>query len=484
MKNVPKATPKTAASAGEFPEYTADNYASGGDTVFLTRAQHSNDDFSQTGTYEVDWDYRSLKGVSQRKLSFIDLKSELPVSREKSNSVTIPIPEKPPVPYYDALKVTGDNYLALGASVLITNMSSYYKKTDEALIQTAISATVDNLPLDGEESDATIPFNFQEEFTKYYFPLSYPSEKTFENTFSINTENIDPEDLPFEIPESLGNFTLEVNLTRKISVDGIGTLSTPYLEVTEALRVVTDAKEIITAKISWTTEEGQEQEKEIKINTTTREIAWFHNEQEYPLLIVNQIFVDEKRWVTAKVEYYDEQKSFEPNALFAYAPVLPTAGGTVTMQNLCTNATEFNWSFMDADKTILAEANTICATYTFDKPGDYFIKLVAKNDTSSDEFTLPVKVQENAEKKRLFHNRLSELRALKHVSIYPQQARNYIVINDLPEDSNLSLFDVKGNCLLRQKAQRVVDVMALKTGKYKLVIAHQHHVREFEFTKK
>ncbi|MEP7109668.1 MAG: PKD domain-containing protein [Ferruginibacter sp.] len=335
--------------------YTSGDFAVTGDTFYLSRAQAGNFNFDTIGTNMV-WNYASLTGVSQRRLVFRPPTETGYAAIQwpfifSSNNVN--------------LSSTDQQTIAV-LGLQQTNPNDYYLKNTGYLRQKASAYTI---VLNG------ISFNVKNVYTNadtlYAFPFTYSSLHSSQAAYTITV----PPDLYYR----------NVKLNRKDTVNGWGTVITPYGTFTNCLRHVSTITEIDTISVYGTP----------VITTDTivyREIKWFDPSKKFPLLSVKQNKIG-NGYITQSTEYFDNQLYYQPTALFAYISTTPNMGDTVSFQNLSINGYAYKWHFSDPSSGISDSSTEINPRHVFAGAGTYAVQLIAYNGNLTDSFSLPVKVR-------------------------------------------------------------------------------------------
>ncbi len=337
--------------------YNSSNYAVVGDAFYLTNASNLGLDYSTTGA-NLNWNFTTLTGISQSELQF-------------KNPNT---PGYPSCPYVYNSKNTNlastnetSTSLNIGGQTLgIQDYNDYYKKSDGDLTQVASAY---KLNING----ILIPVanKFTEPDIIYTFPIKFGNTETNNSEYKIN------------IP---GIYYQSKTVVRTNDVDGWGSVTTPFGNFSNVLRMKTTLVENDSISITGV---GLP-----KVIRTSRELKWFDTTRKYPVLIVTQSFAA-NIWTTTKVEYLDAKKDFQTTALFAYTPILPTAGATVYFQNLSTNATKYTWDFDDPDSLAANSSTEQNPTHIYNKNGTYNVTLTSSNDSFTKSITLPVVVSDD-----------------------------------------------------------------------------------------
>lgn len=327
--------------------YNSTSYAAIGDTVYLTTAQPDTTNYYAGGA-GYTWNFKGLKGISQQTLAFRNPKST-GFTQLQWNYI-----------YNTAnvnLSSTNGQSVAIGP-LTETNNNDYYLKSSSALVQKASSFSV---------AYNSVAVNVKNTYTTadtvYKFPLHYSD--TFASTSGYTTT----------IP---GVYYSMQTLQRTTKVDGWGTVTTPFGTFTHCIRVVSmvvqkDTFAFYGAGIP-------------AVTVQYREIKWLDSTKKYPVLYVKQTKTGSS-YITAQVQYFDGKQYFQPQALFAYLPLLPVVNDTLTFQNLSVNATAYKWLFGDGDSSALANPQ-----HVFTAAGAYPVKLIAYNGSLTDTTVISIKI--------------------------------------------------------------------------------------------
>ncbi len=334
--------------------YTAANFAVSGDTFYLTKAPAASVDFDITGS-NTTWDYSTLSGVSQRRLIF-----RLPTQTGFSFLQW-------PYIYNSAnvnLSSTDEQTVAV-LGLQQTNPNDYYLKNANYLQQKAGSYTVSL-----NSNSFNEKYTYTNPDTLYKFPFTYNSINSSHAAYS------------FVLPQDI--YYRNVQLNRKDTVNGWGTLITPYGNFTNCIKYVSTLTEVDSISINGTP---------VITNDTIiyREYKWFDPAKKFPVLVVKQTKTG-NHFITQSVEYFDDRQYYQPNALFTYIPLTPNMGDTVSFQNLSTNGYAYKWYFNDPSSGINDSATAINPQHIFVNPGTYMVQLIAYNGNLTDTFSLAIQV--------------------------------------------------------------------------------------------
>lgn len=376
--------------------YDISDFVSVNDTVYLTQAQIGMNDYSTTGT-NYTWDFSTLTGSSQEEFTYHN-----PVN-VGFNFIQWPY-------LYDAnntnIAKAQNESLTIGA-YSITDVLEFYLKGTNSFSQKASSYTIIL-----NDINVSIKNEFDSPDVQYVFPLSYGDTNTSTSSYTTDIPTL---------------FYEEKETVRTNTVDGTGTITTPYNTFTNVLRhesvtVVTDTIAILNTGTPTTV-------------TTSREYTWFAPGEKYPVLTVKQKLVGSE-YVTQSVSYLDEKQLFEPTALFVYYPVLPEIDEEIIFQNLSFNASTYTWDFGDASST----SSLVNPTHIYTAAGTYNVHLIAFNDSVSDEVTIPITVSESLGIEYLNKN---------DISIYPNPIKDHINLKiAVPfQKADVKLYDLQGELI-------------------------------------
>jgi len=334
--------------------YYSTNYAVNGDTIYLTKAQLGSYNFDTTGA-NITWNYSSLTAASQNSLIFL-----------APTQTGFSIIQWPYV--YNSTNVnlssTDGQTIAVGG-LEETNPNNYYLKNTSALQQKASSFTIaiDN-------STINIKNVYTNPDTIYRFPLLFGNTYTSHGSYTIS------------IPPNL--YYQNVIINRVDSVNGWGTVITSYGTFSNCLKLVSYVTEIDSIAINNNPIDA--------IDTVIyKQLQWFDPSKGYPVLSVTEDKVVNS-FITQTIQYFDSEKFFQPQALFAYYPLTPNMGDTVTFQNLSTNAQTYKWYFGDTSSGTNDSSTQINPQHSFVNPGTYSVELIAYTGPLTDTFNLSIVV--------------------------------------------------------------------------------------------
>lgn len=325
--------------------YNSSQFAAIGDSFYVTSANNLALDYETTGT-NYNWDFSTLVGTSQSQLQYRNPTQTgfLWAFLFNTNNTNLASTNNDP----QTLNLPGQ-------VVRLTDAYNYFRKSTTELRQTGSAYKINYnglpIPVTNQYTDADI---------LYRFPIQYGNVDTDNSSYTISVPTL---------------FYQENDLERSNEVDGWGSLSTPYGNYTNVLRMKTTL--VSNDSISLL---GTGLPRTIR---TTRELKWFDTTQKIPVLKVTQNSVG-GNWVTTTVEYLDAQRDFEITTLFTYAPQNPAAGDTVYFQNLSTNGTSYSWNFGDPASGSANTSTEEFPTHVYAADGVYTVQLTVSNGSFTD----------------------------------------------------------------------------------------------------
>lgn len=417
------------------PTYNSGQFAAVGDLFYITSANNLLLDYETTGT-NYNWNFSALEGTSQSQLQFITPTStgflwpflfslnNTNMAGTNNESETLNNP---------------------GQVIQITNSYAYFKKSTTDFQQTGSAYKVNfngtNLPVTNQYTNPDI---------MYRFPMQYGNTDSDNSAYTIN------------IPTLIYQ---ENALERTNEVDGWGSVSTPYGNYSNVLRMKTtlvsnDSIALFGVGTPRTT-------------TTTRELKWFDTTQKLPVLRViqrNQTGI----WVTTSVEYLDAQRDFQTTAFCTYQPQNPVPGDTVYFQNLSSNATTFSWDFGDPGSGTDNTSTDEFPTHTYAAEGVYTVQLTASNATFSDTYTFIIVIGSLSS---------AAFDASADAAVFPNPFTNKIHLTKQWEDANFDLTSMTGQSVYSGKDIESADFSSLSPGMYILTITANGEVKRSKILK-
>jgi len=415
--------------------YNSDNYAAVGDQFYLTSATDFTTDFVNTGTNYV-WNFSTLSGNSQDSLLF---------RNPNTTGFVWAYIYNPNNTNLSSTKNETSSLSAFGQNLGITNVNSYFKKSESQLIQVASAYKIDyngtQIPVTNQYTNTDVMYNF---------PIDFGDVDSDNSEFTIDIPSV-----------YYQNKTTERNNV----VDGWGSVSTPYGTFSNALRMTTtlienDTLALLGIGIA-------------RVIRTTRDIKWFDVSQKYPVLVVNQTFAADT-WTTTSVQYLDEKRDFQTTALFAYTPISPTVGASVYFQNMSTNADSYAWTFDDPASGDQNSSSEQHPSHVFNTEGTYSVHLTASNGTFTDEVTIPVIVGTS---NLTLPNSPSSL-------AYPNPFGSKIsVTGNINSNTEFQLITPTGQVLFEGKNLNQQDFSGLNSGVYILKIFYENETKTLKLVK-
>lgn len=329
--------------------YSSNDFASVGDTIYMTSAQIVPVDFDTTGA-NVTWNYGSLTGISQRQIIFRSPAQTgvvWPFIYNSSNT---------------NLSSTDNVSLSLG-ELQLTNPNDFYLKNTSSLRQTASTSVL---------TLGNIPYTLKNQYSTPDLLLSFPiSYGNIDSSYSGYTTTI---------PNLLFRQT---SIKRINNVSGWGTVITPYGVFSNCLKIESQVMQIDSISIDTLPS--------IIDTTYYREFRWMDFSKKYDILHVRQTLIG-NNYVTQSIDFFDNQQYFQPTALFVYNPPNPLVNDTVNFQSLSLNYSSLLWNFDDPSSGANNTSMLSNPIHQFSTPGIYQVQLIAFNGSLSDTLTLPVDV--------------------------------------------------------------------------------------------
>lgn len=351
--------------------YPSGSFASAGSSYLIsnTTAALSGIDFVQTGT-AYSWDYSILQANTQETITWDDPNnSGYKATWCLSNGYVVNCNTQFNAQFNLAnQQVEGIQIQGYG----LTNVVNHYDKSATALACKMVGASL-------TVSGITVPFTFDYTIpdTVYNFPIVYNDAYTNHSEFEIDLST-----LGFPIQ-------YESQLDRTNTVEGWGSLTTPY-------GIFTDVLKMKTVEISNDTIITQTDT--IPMQRTVITYKWFDANFGIPVL---QVTGDEIAgvWTPASVTYIDNPQCLTPVALFAYSPLLSdydpvSQQASVSFINTSANYDSVLWDF--GDGTTSTEVNP---AHTYACPGIKQVTLTVINEfcdpDATDSITIPLTITDS-----------------------------------------------------------------------------------------
>jgi PKD repeat protein len=352
--------------------YTSANFASAGDSFFITTptAASLQLDYEVTGT-NFAWDYSALVPDTQETTQWTNPNS----SGYKTvwcflNGFIFNCNTQFNANFNLAAKLS-DGLVLQGLG--LANVISHLNKTNSALQNKMIGAQV-------TANGSTVPFvvSYTDPDDIYQFPMTFGATAT--NPFAINTDLT-----------ALG-FPVQINATgqRTNEVVGWGTLVTPYGTFANVLKLKSTLVQSTTITANGTPQ---------TTDRTTVSYQWFDPAHKIPVLDVSGDLVNSV-WTPTSVRFMDFQRCLNPQAAFAYFPLQPdydpaTSGATVNFVNGSSNYDVSDWNFGDGSPNTSVKS----PTHTFTCPGMKMVTLTVTNQFCdpdlTDTITIPIMISDS-----------------------------------------------------------------------------------------
>ncbi len=329
------------------------------DSMFITGAKRDTIINFNTNGANVTWNFSSLVGNRQRTLYHrAPAKNEISCLFHYSFCSWIGTASNV------NLAATDKQVYAFG-SAQANNVNEYFLKNTSSTAGATNYYMERATSLDITASGVSLPtttITYDNPDTLYKFPMTYNSTSRSHGIYTTSYL-------------TLYYRTLEIN--RRDTTKGWGTLITPYGTFTNALKYVSNVVEIDTATANGTVLFSHD-------TTRYRELKWFDPSKKYWILYVRQEKVGPDSFVTSKIEYMDIKQVFPPTADFIYLPLNPNVGDTVQFQNMSVSSTTYSWNFNDPTSGTNNTSTATNPTHIFSTPGTYHVMLIAYNGAMTD----------------------------------------------------------------------------------------------------
>lgn len=351
--------------------YTASDFAdSEEEYIFSVGNLPIGVDFSATGENYI-WDYSDITYNSQTNSEWIDpTTSGYQLSWCFLNGYLFTCNSQ----FADLTNLASRDFEGIEINGFgLTNVVTHYKKSSNTLEARMLGVQPDF-------SGLTVPFpaQYSNPDTIYQFPIEYQNTNNSTSAYAIDFTQ-------FNV-----GFVFNSANSRSNTVEGYGSLTTPYGTFDEVLKMKTivETQNIIVYE-----------DFEVPTNYTTVEYKWFSKDHGMPVMTAsgNVTLLGE---VITSVSYIDSIRCIQPVAVAFSTPLqvyaeAETYDASVTFTNFSQNADDYFWNFGDGNTS-----NTKNPSHTYDCPGDYEVLLVANNtacegfDVQPDTLTLTVAVQD------------------------------------------------------------------------------------------
>jgi len=421
-----------------------------GDTIRYSNSPVGTLNFAKTGT-NFSWDYSGLGFTNQEVYKFQALTSTP----------------------YATLAFSGMPFGAIGykvadsigqGQVAFKNIYNFFEKrsTDWRAVGTGFTLSALPFPAGGVYSD-------KDEI--YKFPLNY-------NDFDSTT---------FSVTTPLGNQFLQLGTYkqkgyRKTTVEGWGTITTPYANNVSCLKIKSEITETDSLKISTPAFN-------LGFPNNRIEYKWLSTTEKIPILEVvgNQVG---NTFVPISIRYRDNYRASLPNPLlpkvsFSVNKNLGLANkDTFTLINNTTPTmgTTYAWSITPATGISFVNATTATSKnpqVVFANPGTYNVKLTATNFVGSKDSTASnmITVSDNSSISHLIND---------NNYIYPNPVIDYLNFNHPDfEGKTVKIFNHNGQLMFETIINKHlnINVSELPEGNYLMVITNPDFILYNQFIK-
>ncbi len=348
--------------------YEAADYAAAGEEIILSKASPLGFfNFAATGQ-NFHWDFSSLSANSQSTFSYENPNNAgYKISWCFSNGYLFNCNSQFNNNFTHASLVTEGFD---GEQFGITNVVEHSRLNSSALEARMVGMT---MGFGGLGLPVAVDYNAPDVI--YQFPLAYGNTHTSNASFNV------------DLPEVSG-FTVQydASITRTNTVQGWGSLETPFMTFANVLKVKTVVQREDTFTVNGIG---------IPVPTTTVSYKWFDKNYGLPVLQADgmELF---GIFIPTSITYVDGQQCLAPLAQFSLIPFgtdfnPETQSATVGFSNLSTNFDSVSWDF--GDEGTSADIN---ASHTFTCPGTYNVTLSIQNGfcnpLQTDAITVPIEI--------------------------------------------------------------------------------------------
>lgn len=354
-----------------------------------------------------------------------------------------------------------------GGQIGFKNVYNFFKKTTGKWENVGIGFELSVLPL----PQAGKHTNTDE---IYQFPLNFNDRDSVSFALKIPlTAAIIP----------IGNYFQDGN--RVTTVDGWGTISTPYKSNIECLRI----KSVITEMDSMSIAIPNQTPINFKFPNNRVEYKWLSKTEKIPMLEVSGTELN-GNFTPTQIRYRDNYISnvnpLAPVADFTADKTVVNKNETVTFSDLSTNTpNSYQWTITPNSFTFINGTSNTSKTpqVQFTSDGIYTVKLTASNllGTNSKTKTNYITVGNVNEVKNLKTNQLV---------VYPNPATTQITIETKSKDQEIQcfIFDITGKQISEFTYSNIegdvlIDISKLASGTYSAIIISNNSIYHSNFTK-
>ncbi|MBS1596558.1 MAG: PKD domain-containing protein [Bacteroidetes bacterium] len=359
--------------------YTSAQFAAAGDSFLVSSARMDSvgsTDFSLTGT-SYTWNYSRLVPQSQSMDRYLSAQTTGYKVSYTSSCVAGGGSVSACNSSWNALVNLGHqelDSLKVG-SFKFSNVDALYYKSTSTLPINIVGMT---FGLSGVNFPLT--FRYTRPDTVYRWPMAYANQDSCLSSYAIDLT-------------SLGiNFVYKVSTLRVNTVEGWGTLITPYRSYSSVLKLKTLQYSYDTLFYNTSV---------IPVPATTSvQYSWFDPGYKRAVLVANGN-IAAGATVYTTIEYMDTVRCLDPKAQFTPDPLVPylnqgTQTAAVSFNNSSDNANQYSWDFGDTANAATDTSHLANPSHTYTASGVYLVRLIACNGVCSplrcDTFTEPVTI--------------------------------------------------------------------------------------------
>lgn len=354
------------------PTYQLSDYANPGDEFVVSRTNTGLQgfDFTQNGANQ-SWDFSDIELSSQNTTNILD-----PADTGYEAAFIIAcildgggLFECPALwGELTDLGVQDVDTLSLGG-LTFSNVVRLQRKATNTLEETILALT---FGLEG--NSLPFPIIFEDIDTVYQFPLQYQDEHNSTALWSLDLT-----------PVGLG-FSFTRGFSRSYEVEGWGSLTTPFQEFPNVLKIRTELNFIDTLVVGETV---------VPIPSQQVIYQWLDPDFGIPVFEATANVIAGNEIITG-VAYIDSLRCISPGSFFIPVPPLanidPETGvATINFTNLSSNADSYTWDFDDG-----TTSGQQSPSHDYDTPGTYDVQLIACNQVCNplecDTFSFPITI--------------------------------------------------------------------------------------------
>ncbi len=354
--------------------YEYADFLEAGDEFRLSTTGGGEFDFAQTGE-DFDWNYAELDFDGQENSTWIDAADGgYEFSWCFTNGIFFGCAGQF-AEFVNIAQLDFDGIELMGFG--LTDLVTHYKKEGNVFETRMTGASVD---LEGVPITLPLLTEYSDPDSVYQFPIQFGGSDNSDSEYTL-----DFSDFGFA-------FSLNVKTQRTNTVEGYGSLTTPYGEFDDVLKMKTIIITENTIMFDSTV---------VPTIDTAVEYKWFDKAYGIPVLTAtgNISVLGEN---ILNVEYIDSIRCVEPQIVAFATPQeifadANTQEAEVTFVNLSQNADSYTWNFGDGGISTQEDPS-----HTYDCPGEYEVLLIAENsacgegEIGADTISISVIVQDSS----------------------------------------------------------------------------------------